>query len=351
LSRKLVVKHNELIEGRYNLSLTEAKIVAKLTSVIKKDDDDFKSYNFKAKELLEELKMNENKYTDLKQAVEKLMTRIIVIKTDNSELRTTFLSSAEYFKDSTIELSFDKKLKPYLLQLKDNFTKYYLENVLNLKSFYAIRIYELCKQYEKLQERIIEVDELKKILEIEKEKAYKLYSNIKLKILSIAEREINEKTDLKITIEEIKTGRKVTSIKFIIKKNIDTGITHEIQDDTNLPTTKENDNISKLFLLCKVQTDEIKVFLSKNIEKYNIEVFESNVKYTNKYAKDNYLAYLKKALKEDYAKTTREKKKEKKVTEPNEIKVSKEEHEEILKENAQTNNSYLDRVKNEVLKK
>ena len=173
MSKELIVKHNEIVEGRYNLTLTEAKIVAKLTSLIKKDDDDFQSYKFTAKELLKDLKIDENNYKDLKIAVDRLMTRIISIKTENSELKTTFLSSAEYFKNSTIELSFDKKLKPYLLQLKTNFTKYHLENILNLKSFYAIRIYELCKQYEKIKERIMEISELKTILGIEKTRGIK----------------------------------------------------------------------------------------------------------------------------------------------------------------------------------
>ena len=58
MSKELIVKHNEIVEGRYNLTLTEAKIVAKLTSLIKKDDDDFQSYKFTAKELLKDLKID-----------------------------------------------------------------------------------------------------------------------------------------------------------------------------------------------------------------------------------------------------------------------------------------------------
>ena len=43
---KLIVKHNDFIEAKYNLTLTELKIIAKLSSMIQKDDDDFKSYKF-----------------------------------------------------------------------------------------------------------------------------------------------------------------------------------------------------------------------------------------------------------------------------------------------------------------
>jgi plasmid replication initiation protein len=218
MKKELIVKHNDFIEAKYNLTLTELKIIAKLSSMIQKDDDDFKSYKFTAKELLDDLKLNNN-YDDLRDSIKKLLTRLIIIKTEKSVLATTFLSSAEYFKDSTVELSFDKKLKPYLLQLKNNFTMYQFENVVALSSFYAIRIYELCKQYETIKERTIEIKELKEILDI-KVKSYNIYNNFKQKVLEIAEREINEKTDIHISFEEIKTSRKVTSIKFIIKSKI-----------------------------------------------------------------------------------------------------------------------------------
>jgi len=152
-------------------------------------------------------------------------------------LTISLLSSAEYHKDGKIELEFSPKLKPYLLQLKENFTKYQLENVLSLSSFYAIRIYELCKQYETIKERTIEIKELKEILDI-KAKSYSIYNRFKTKVLDIAEREINEKTDINISVEEIKTGRKVTSIKFIIKsktkevkkKNIEKEIEKKIKE-------------------------------------------------------------------------------------------------------------------------
>ena len=99
-----------------------------------------------------------------------------------------------------IILRFDPNLRPYLLQLKENFTKYQLENVLSLSSFYAIRIYELCKQYETIKERTIEIKELKEILDI-KAKSYNIYNRFKEKVLTIAEREINEKTDISIKFD------------------------------------------------------------------------------------------------------------------------------------------------------
>lgn len=341
MSKELIVKHNEIVEGRYNLTLTEAKIVAKLTSLIKKDDDDFQSYKFTAKELLKDLKIDENNYKDLKIAVDRLMTRIISIKTENSELKTTFLSSAEYFKNSTIELSFDKKLKPYLLQLKTNFTKYHLENILNLKSFYAIRIYELCKQYEKIKERTIELEELRIILGIEKTE-YKLYGHFKDKVLKISEREINEKTDITISFEEIKTGRKITAIKFNIEKR-----TEEYIQEVEIVKSKNkvenpveySDEVLNLFDLLPdfERVESRKKEIAELLKEHTFAYLKSDIEYCNEQRPEKYWSYFVKSVNSGHfsaveiekAEKVKEQKKEKEQREIKEIERQEMEKEQI----------------------
>jgi plasmid replication initiation protein len=46
-----------------------------------------------------------------------------------------------------------------------------------------------------------------------------VYQNVKNRILISGQREISSKTDISFEFEEIKTGRKVTSIKFQINDN------------------------------------------------------------------------------------------------------------------------------------
>ena len=293
----LIVKHNDFIEAKYNLTLTELKIIAKLSSLIQKDDDEFKVYKFTAIDLLEDLKLNNN-YDDLRDAIRKLLTRLVIIKTENSVLATTFLSSAEYFKDSTIELSFDKKLKPYLLQLKNNFTMYQFENVIALSSFYAIRIYELCKQYEKIKERIIEIESLKEILDI-KAKSYNRYDNFKRKVLEIAEREINEKTDISIKFEEIKTGRKITAIKFLIsaKKEIKAIKNKEIIE--NIEEVKEYpEEVLELFniLPFSEQVEKRKAELAELLKEHTFDYLKSDIEYCNGQRPEKYWGYFIKSV-------------------------------------------------------
>ena len=305
MKKELIVKHNKLIEGKYNLDTWEIKIIAKVSSLIQKDDDDFKEFTFKSSDMLNELGFGLKNHIQLKETIEKLITKKITIQKEKETLVTTFLSSCIYRHDtSEIILRFDPNLKPYLLQLKDNFTKCYLEDVLSLSSFYAIRIYELCKQYEKIKERKIDVIQLKEILEIENK--YKKYNDFKKYVLEIAEREINEKTDIHISFEEIKTSRKVTSIKFNIeKKELEKS---EIKEAETAEKTY-SEEVERLYEKIKEieRIESLKDVIEESVELYGIERIESNIKYSNDNSKTNYTAFLKKALKEDYARIEREK--------------------------------------------
>lgn len=232
----LVTKSNNLIEARYKLTVEEQRLILFLVSMIQPTDEDFKSYTIKVKDFMQLVDIkNKGVYKQFITISGSLSGKTVMIKKENSTLVTSWLSSAEYFeKQGKIEISFDPKLKPYLLKLKNNFTTYKLENIIKLKSFYSIRIYELLKQYEKLKERVFTIDQLRSCLCIDKSQ-YPLYGNFKQKVLNVAKKELKEKTDIFFDIEEIKNERKIEKIKFFIHKN-------EI-DNIPLVITKVEDNI------------------------------------------------------------------------------------------------------------
>ena len=94
----------------------------------------------------------ESNYTEIKKISKTLVSKVIEIPIgENGWLVATWASSVRYrSSEGTIELSFDSKLKPYLLQLKNQFTSYRLSNILTLKSTYSIRLYELMKKWQHL---------------------------------------------------------------------------------------------------------------------------------------------------------------------------------------------------------
>ncbi len=215
-NQALVVKHNEFINARYQLSVAETRIILRMITMIGRRDEDFKPYKIFIKDFIDEFEINNQAlYHRAMETTKRLLGRVLQIPTETGLLQTHFVSSAEYVKgEGSIELCFDPKLKPYLLQLKSRFTQYDIHNVLQLQSYHSIRIYELLKQYEKLGERFISVKGLKEILKIEDK--YSLYADFKRYVILQAQKELRKNTDLDFEFEEIKTGRKVTHLKFKI---------------------------------------------------------------------------------------------------------------------------------------
>ena len=289
----IVTKSNELMDATYRLSLQEQRIIAFLTAEIKPDDQDFKPYKFGINDFCDLLELPRDRYySALKLATRKLLTRTLQIKKANSTLQLTWLSSAEYFeKQGYVELCFDPKLKPYLLQLKNCFTQYKIINVLRLRSKYAFRLYELLKQYQSLGKRKFSVSELRDLLGVEQGEL-KLWVHFKTRVLEIAKREINAKTDLVIDYTTKKVGRRIEFIIFSIRA--------QSREQKN----EQNERYDALLNLVPDKYRELKTLknaIIKYLKKKGFEYVKRNIEYANLKAEKNYRAYLINALKEDWA--------------------------------------------------
>ncbi len=221
----VIIKSNRLIESSYKLTTNEQKLILIFASLVKTDDKDFKTYKVQVKDLIEKLDLQKSKsaYEELKKITLNLMKKVIIINVpsdDNSNqldtIQLNWFSSVKYLNGrGIIEAHFDPTLKPFLLNLKERFTSYKLQNIICMNSSYSIRIYEILKQYQTIGKRIISIIKLKEMLGISQKK-YSRYNNLKQKVILTAYKEINEKTDINFEFEEIKSGRKVDKIKFII---------------------------------------------------------------------------------------------------------------------------------------
>jgi plasmid replication initiation protein len=214
--QNLVTKSNVLIEANYKLGVVEQKIIICLASNIQPTDSDFKTYTLPIKEFNKLLGLKGTpKYSELRQITKDLMQKVFEVRINKKVIQVAWLSYVAYNEsDGTIDIRFDPFLRPYLLELKKNFTSYKLENIVKLKSTYAIRIYELLKQYEKIQERTFQLEDLRKMLGAED--IYPAYGNFKQRVLAPAQKELKKKTDISFEIEEVKIGRRVNKVRFII---------------------------------------------------------------------------------------------------------------------------------------
>lgn len=218
----LVTKSNYFImNSSYDLSLEEQKIILTLASMVQPKDEDFKPYKFKIAEFMGLLGVeNQAKYTEIPKITKELMKKVFEIHEEKKVIQVAWLSSAVYEKGTGyVELEFSPRLKPYMLKLGGVFTEYRLGNILSMKSKYSPRIYEIlkCNEFKKQGYIEIEVEELRKLLKAEN--IYPLYADFKRFILMQTQKELKKISDISFDFEEIKTGRKVTSLKFFIHQN------------------------------------------------------------------------------------------------------------------------------------
>lgn len=218
----LVTKSNYFImNSSYDLSLEEQKIILTLASMVQPTDEEFKPYKFKIGDFINLLGVeNQAKYTETPKITKELMKKVFEIQEGDTTIQTAWLSSATYKKGTGIvELEFSPRLKPYMLKLGTMFTQYKLANILNMKSKYSPRIYELlkCNEFKKQGYIELEIEELRKILKADN--IYPLYNDFKRYVIERTQKELKKLSDIYFDFEEIKTGRKVTSLRFYIHSN------------------------------------------------------------------------------------------------------------------------------------
>lgn len=219
---RTVIKANELIQkSRFNLSLQQQKIVLYLISQITPFDEEFKLYEFSIAEFCKVCGIDDTSgknYTDLKQAIKDIADKSVWITIEDEETLLRWIEKPYVNKNSgTIRIRLDEDMKPFLLQLKKNFTKYELLWTLHFRSKYSIRLYELIKSlhFHELETytKEIKLDDLRRMLGAEK---YDTYQTFKTRVLIPAVEEINSYSDKILQYEPIKSGKSVVAIRFTI---------------------------------------------------------------------------------------------------------------------------------------
>lgn len=244
----LVTKSNQIVQkSRYNFSVAEQRAIAYICSLIgpveKEDDSEFQlEYTFNILEYARicGIEQGGRFYNEVKAILKNLHDKSMWLTLpDGSETTVSWLAKATISSKSGLaKIELDKDLVPYLFDLKNKFLSYGLKNILNMKSQYSIRMYELLRSHHDMRigqtdkrtaiERegspqkttwTLDLDELKKILMVDKIKTYDNFKDFRKKVLEVAQKEINELTDTNIYFEPITKGRKVVKIKFsIIRK-------------------------------------------------------------------------------------------------------------------------------------
>jgi plasmid replication initiation protein len=220
-----VRQHNALTNARYEYSEAQANLFLVLLSKLRKDGPD-DVYQITVSEM-EKRTGNKYNYKQLRESTKEMISRAHEIETLHNGkpvLRQLVLfTRIDYILGTgVIELEINKYAVEYLFDLKNNFTSFQLQAALNLTSKHAKRIYQFCSQWKDVgQTKKYDILDFKKVLGLANDKGkeeYTLISMFKQKVLDLAVKQINEKTDLYIGYQLEKVGRRFKNIVFTVKK-------------------------------------------------------------------------------------------------------------------------------------
>ena len=224
----LVRKSNNLIEAQYNFDIWEMRLFLILISQIRREDHEFGTYRIHYRDVANTFGLNLKRgYAEIRESAKSLLDKKFYVDTivDGFQRQDIYhiIRKISVLKEGQegkvgvenqeyIDVKIEEEMKPLLLELQKSFTTYDFDNITNL-GLYAIRIYELFKQYESIGHRTLEFEEMKRMFELEDK--YPLFANFFAKIIAPSVKEINKHTDLHVTkMERIKEGKKTVAIRF-----------------------------------------------------------------------------------------------------------------------------------------
>lgn len=231
----IVWQHNRLAEARYELTAREQKLLLYVIAMIEPEDDELKRYVVNVAEFAELARLDKDHlYQELRDLAQSLKRKPLVIPNHFDTITERYVDLVTSWFDSAMigrtgagyfAVTISPDLKSYLLQVKREFFRFRLFQVMQMRSSYAIRLYQWLKRWEFRHGVEVSVTELRihigasGVDERGKPKEnLALYPDFKRRAVRPAIDEINKRTDLRVSFSEIKaTGSKaVERLRFKI---------------------------------------------------------------------------------------------------------------------------------------
>ena len=255
MSKNLVIKHNALINASYRLNLAEQRLIllsivearrmrAKITAMNKVTvSADIYAKAFGT--------TRQASYMALKEACENLFNREYgyteILDKGVRVVRSRWVSEIAYNEQqATVDLIFAPSIVPYITNLEQQFTSYDLEQVAELNSKYAVRLYEIMIAWKNNgKTNQISIQDLRGRLGL-LDGEYTAIHNFKARVLDASINEINNKTAITLSYEQHKQGRKIIGFTFTIKQKSTAQQTKQTANiDLNNLTDQEHDIIAQ----------------------------------------------------------------------------------------------------------
>ena len=237
MKTELIVKDNALINASYNLDLVEQRLI--LLAILEARESG-KGINANdpltvhAESYINQFGVHRNTaYQALKDACDDLFARQFSYQSLSEKgnvinHKSRWVSEVAYIdNEAVVRLIFAPAIVPLITRLEEQFTKYEIQQISNLTSAYAVRLYEILIAWRSTGKTplITLYDFRQKIGVLDTE--YKRMYDFKKYVLDIALKQVNEHTDIIVKVEQHKTGRSITGFSFSFKQK--KSATHSVE--------------------------------------------------------------------------------------------------------------------------
>ena len=216
------------------MSLLEMRLFVAMLARINRGDSEFSTCRIPVSELYPDDKVGGKTYSQVKKAVVRLVSRTITVESKDErgirEIVSNPLMATCRYKEGTgyVVAQFNNFVKPYLLELKGDFTVAQEITLIGFRSFYSFRVYWLLKLSAFYKDNIkLDLPLIKQMLNLTDR--YANFADFKRFVLDIAQQEMAS-TDMAFEYRPLKEGRTVVGVLFHLLRPVVV-----TQADTELP--------------------------------------------------------------------------------------------------------------------
>lgn len=285
LDNPVLKMSNRLIEGRYNLTPVEQKVLIAMAAVISKNTKEFDKVKIRVKDLIDFCEIEEtNGYKLVKSATKQLLKRTLEIQYANGDwFGTHWLQSAYYkHKDAVIEYEIDKNLKDDFLNLYKAYLATPAKLLIKFDNRYTPRLYNLLKKMIKVKDFEYEIEYFCDRFMLPESYRNK-HTHFEKKFMKVCVDEINDKSDIFVEYKYIKEGRSYTNIHFSVTLKKNDNIEEKVEVKYLQSSSDNNDD--KLYdeqqkIYDRLVNRGIGVRKAKSlVKKYELAIIERNLRY------------------------------------------------------------------------
>lgn len=215
--KSIVVKENSLVSKMAMFSLSELRLIAFCLAHYDSRTEDSRMFTARISDLTKIFPSMDKKsaYALVRQTMLRINQKPLELEKDGVKYFWNWFAGFSYRTgEGEFKFCITEEIKPYLMQLKGNFTQYRLEDVYQFNSQNSWKLYENLKQRLNMQRWKVSLDDLRQALGLLGK--YERWDRFKLSVIDKSLKEINDLSDINVTYEKEKRGRSVSGVVFFI---------------------------------------------------------------------------------------------------------------------------------------